>query len=157
VKNFAWHKKDGGPPTTLVIGSAPGESGVSVLRVRFRGGAHFEVIARQHLVCFVSPVRIECRMAGRTLRHDAPAGSLAIFPTGIDAVADAKQSVEAFAARRLPGGYPNLLPGGDPAGAAESYGGNVERLIRAKRHYDPDKFFCSATPLPVSRHTLAAE
>jgi FAD/FMN-containing dehydrogenase len=64
---------------------------------------------------------------------------------------------EAFAASRLPGGYPNLLPGGDWARAAESYGGNVERLLRAKRHYDPNNFFCSATPLPVSWHTLAAE
>jgi AraC family transcriptional regulator len=86
-------QKDGGPPTTLVAGSAPGESGVSVLRVRFRGGAHFNVIARQHLVCFVSRVRVECRIAGRTFRHDTPAGSLAICPAGIDSVAhaDAKQ------------------------------------------------------------------
>jgi AraC family transcriptional regulator len=89
-------QKDGGPPTTLIAGSAPGESGVSVLSMRFRGGAHFNVIARQHLVCFVSQVRIQCRMAGRTFRHDAAAGSLAICPAGIDSVADAEQSVDAI-------------------------------------------------------------
>lgn len=94
---------DGGLPTTLAAGSAPGESGVSVLRVRFRGGAHFNVIARQHLVCFVSRVRIQCRMAGRTFRHDAPAGSLAICPAGIDAVADAEQSVDAILVTIDPG------------------------------------------------------
>jgi hypothetical protein len=53
-------QKDGGPPTTLVAGCAPGESGVSVLRVRFRGGAHFNVIARQHLVCYLSKAESDC-------------------------------------------------------------------------------------------------
>jgi AraC family transcriptional regulator len=88
-------QQDGGPPTTLAAGSAPGESGVSILSVRFRGGAFFNVNARRHLVCFVSPVRIECRMGGRTFQHDAPAGSLAICPAGVDAIANAGQSVEA--------------------------------------------------------------
>ena len=94
---------DGGPPSTLVTGGAPGESGVSVLRVRFRGGAYFNVNARQHLVCFVSPVRIECRMAGRTFQHDAPGGSLAICPAGIESVADAEQSVDAILVTIDPG------------------------------------------------------
>jgi hypothetical protein len=53
----------------------------------------------------------------------------------------------------LPGGYPNLLAGGDPDRAAKSYGGNVERLIKAKRHYDPDNVFASAIPLPVSQES----
>jgi AraC family transcriptional regulator len=35
-------------------------------------------------------------MAGRTFRHDAAAGSLAICPAGIDSVADAEQSVDAI-------------------------------------------------------------
>ena len=60
---------DGSPPTALAAGYAPGESGVSILSVRFRGGAHFSVTARQHVVCFVSQVRIECSMAGRLHRR----------------------------------------------------------------------------------------
>jgi hypothetical protein len=65
-------------------------------------------------------------------------------------------TLQAFAALSLPGGYPNLLPGGDPQRAARSYGRNAERLIRAKRQYDPDHVF-SAIPLPVSPQKMAAE
>jgi hypothetical protein len=96
-------QQDGGLPTTLATGSAPGESGVSVLSVRFRGGAHLSVTTRQHLVCFVSQVRIECYMAGRALRHEAAAGSLAICPAGIDAVADTEDSVDAILVAIDPG------------------------------------------------------
>ncbi len=32
---------DGTPPTVLAAGHAPGETGVSVMGMRFRGGAHF--------------------------------------------------------------------------------------------------------------------
>ena len=34
---------------------------------------------------------------------------------------------------------------------AKSYGPNADRLITAKRHYDPGNVFCSAIPLPVGR------
>jgi hypothetical protein len=47
--------------------------------------------------------------------------------------------------------------GGNPERAVKSYGSYVERLIKVKRQYDPDNVFCSAIPLPVSQHTLAAE
>ena len=57
---------DGGFPTVVAAGSAPGESGLSVLRLQARGGAQFSTILQQHLVCFMSPVRISCRMAGRS-------------------------------------------------------------------------------------------
>jgi FAD/FMN-containing dehydrogenase len=66
-------------------------------------------------------------------------------------------TLRAFGAKALPGAYPNLLTSGDAERAAKSYGRNVDRLIKAKRQYDPDNFFCSAIPLPVSGHTLAAE
>ena len=56
-----------------------------------------------------------------------------------------------FDAMALPGGYPNFLPKGDADRAAKSYGGNSERLIRAKGQYDPDNVFSSAVPLPVSQ------
>jgi hypothetical protein len=47
----------------------------------------------------------------------------------------------------LPGGYPNLLAGGNPIRTTQSYGRNAPRLIEAKRQYDPGNVF-SATPLP---------
>jgi hypothetical protein len=56
----------------------------------------------------------------------------------------------AFDARALPGGYPNLLAAGEPDRVAKSYGPNAERLIEAKRNYDPDDVFRSAIPLPTS-------
>jgi FAD/FMN-containing dehydrogenase len=58
----------------------------------------------------------------------------------------ARQKFEPMA---LPGGYPNLLPPGDMERAAKSYGRNAERLMRAKRQYDPDNIFRSAIPLPA--------
>ena len=93
---FYLAQEDGGLPTTLAAGRAPGESGVSVFSLRFRGGMHFSATTQQHLIWFASPVRIDCRIAGRTLRHEAPAGSLAICPAGIDCGADAEESVDAL-------------------------------------------------------------
>jgi hypothetical protein len=49
----------------------------------------------------------------------------------------------------IPGGYPNLLDGSDPARVAASYGPNLDRLLAAKRRYDPDNLFRSAIPLPM--------
>jgi AraC family transcriptional regulator len=86
---------DGRPPTTLAAGNAPGESGVSVLGLRFEDGLYLSATLRQHLVCFqLSDLRMECRMAGRMLRHHPPAGSLAICPAGIDCAAVTKQSLD---------------------------------------------------------------
>jgi AraC family transcriptional regulator len=83
-------QEDGGPPTTLAAGSAPGESGVSVLSVRFERGLHLAATLRQHLVCFqMSHLHIDCRMADRVLQHEPPPGALAICPAGIDCAADA--------------------------------------------------------------------
>jgi AraC family transcriptional regulator len=94
---------DGGLPTTLAAGSAAGESGVSVLSLRFHGGVHFSATTQQHLIWFVSPVCIDCRMADRTLRHEAPAGSLAICPAGIDCAADAEENADALLVAIDPG------------------------------------------------------
>jgi FAD/FMN-containing dehydrogenase len=63
----------------------------------------------------------------------------------------------AFDGIALPGGYPNLLASSAVERAAMSYGGNADRLIKAKRHYDPDNIFNSAIPLPAGRRVLAAE
>ena len=96
-------QEDGTSPTILVHGRAPGESGVSVVSLRFHGGLHYRATTQQHLVWFQSPVRIECRMADHTLGHQAPAGSLAICPAGIDCAADAKESVDAIIVAVDPG------------------------------------------------------
>jgi FAD/FMN-containing dehydrogenase len=68
----------------------------------------------------------------------------------------AQATLRAFDGIALPGGYPNLLAKGEVERAAKSYGANAERLIGAKRHYDPDNIFNSAIPLPVGEHVLAA-
>jgi FAD/FMN-containing dehydrogenase len=79
---------------------------------------------------------------------------LATFPDRSDALEEqrhrqwARSTREAFDAMALPGGYPNLLARGDEDRAAKSYGRNAERLIKAKRLYDPANVFCSAIPLP---------
>jgi AraC family transcriptional regulator len=88
-------QQDGAFPSVLASGSAPGESGVSILSLRFLSGMHFKATTRQHLVWFQSPMHVECRMADKTLSHEAPAGSLAICPAGIDCAADAEQGVDA--------------------------------------------------------------
>jgi Berberine and berberine like len=71
----------------------------------------------------------------------------------------ARATLAAFNGMALPGGYPNMLARSDAERATKSFGRNAERLIRAKRHYDPDNVFRSAIPLPVGRssgHARAA-
>jgi FAD binding domain/Berberine and berberine like len=70
-----------------------------------------------------------------------------------------RATLAAFNAMALPGGYPNMLTGGDVERATKSFGRNADRLIKAKRHYDSDNVFRSAIPLPVGRsngHARAA-
>jgi AraC family transcriptional regulator len=88
-------QQDGGAPTTLAAGSAPGESGVSILSVRFDGGMHLLATPRCHCICFqMSPGRVERRMAGRVVRLERPVGSLTINPAGFDCAADADEDVD---------------------------------------------------------------
>ena len=86
-------QKDGSLPTILATGCAPGDSGVSIVSLRYRGSAHFSAHLRQHLIAFVSKTRIKCRLAGRALYHNAHEGSLAICPAGLDTSADADQDL----------------------------------------------------------------
>jgi AraC family transcriptional regulator len=98
IDNLNLVQADGGPPTAETTGSAPGENGVSILRLRFQGGTHFSATPQQHLVWFQTspPVRFDCRIAGRTLRHEARTDQLTICPAGIDCAADADDSSSAI-------------------------------------------------------------
>jgi len=94
---LALAQEDGDLPATLVAGSAPGESGISVCFVRFRDGLHLSGRAKEHFICFqLAQACFDCRIGGQTLRHEPPAGSLAICPAGVDCSADAKGSVDAI-------------------------------------------------------------
>jgi AraC family transcriptional regulator len=86
---------NGKPPTTLVAGSALGESGVVVCCHRFCGGMHFRNAPPHHFICFqMSQARVELRMAGQVVRRELPAGSLIIHPAGLDCAADTDDSVD---------------------------------------------------------------
>jgi len=89
-------QQNGELPTTLAAGSAPGESGVSVLFLRFQGSAHLSATEEQHVVGFQMSqrARFDCRMAGRTLLHEMAAGGHAICPAGIDSSAETDASVD---------------------------------------------------------------
>ena len=97
-------QQDGGAPTTLAAGSAPGESGVSILNFRFDGGMHLLATPHCHCICFeMSQVRVEKRMAGRIAHYERPVGSLTINPAGYDFAADADEDVEILAVAVDPG------------------------------------------------------
>jgi AraC family transcriptional regulator len=97
VDHLAFMQEDGSAPTTLVAGSAPGESGVLIRCLRFRGGLHLKGNPHKHLVCFqLGHARFDCRIGGRALQHQPRAGSLAICPAGCDCAADADDSIDAI-------------------------------------------------------------
>jgi AraC family transcriptional regulator len=105
TSELCFAQDDGGLPTTLGSGSAPGESGVFVLNARFQGGMHFSAKPRRHHIFFQvsEQAHFECRIADRTLSHEPQAGSLAICPTGADYFADSSASVEAIVVAIDPG------------------------------------------------------
>jgi hypothetical protein len=80
---------------------------------------------------------------------------LATFVDAADALEEerhrrwTRSALQAFDAIALPGGYPNLLVGGDAERVTRSYGPNASRLVSAKQRYDPAGVFSSAIPLPA--------
>jgi len=56
---------------------------------------------------------------------------------------------KALAPIALPGGYPNMLGPDDSEQIPFAYGSNAERLMAAKKRFDQDDVFSSATPLRV--------
>ena len=61
----------------------------------------------------------------------------------------AKNLSKALAPMALPGGYPNMLGPDDSEQIPFAYESNAERLIAAKKRFDQDDVFSSATPLRV--------
>jgi AraC family transcriptional regulator len=90
--------EDGASPTPLSVSRAPGESGVSVLRLRFPGDAYYGATLRQHFIRFqMSPqVRLERPLVWGAVRRDVTVGSLAIYPAGIECGVEVKESVDAL-------------------------------------------------------------
>ncbi|HTV31417.1 MAG TPA: AraC family transcriptional regulator [Xanthobacteraceae bacterium] len=98
---------DGGLPTPVAAGSAPGESGVFVSSLRFLGGLHVSATPRRHQIFFqLNPqARFDCHIAGKPLQHQRIAGSYAIAPAGADYAADAEGSVDAILVAIEPGQF----------------------------------------------------
>ena len=67
-------QRDGDPPTVVTAGAAPGESGVELVQLRFRGGAHFHADCASTSFPSTSAGPITCRMAGKTLQHQRRGG-----------------------------------------------------------------------------------
>jgi hypothetical protein len=98
IGEFQMAQANGGSPTIVASDRAAGESGVAVLRARFRGGVHFSGTLRLHQVCFqLSPaLRMERRMGGRALRAHLPPGTLSICPGGTDCAGDGDASFDSI-------------------------------------------------------------
>jgi AraC family transcriptional regulator len=119
-----WTRKDDKSPHTCLAHSSPGESGVCVFRARIDGDTHFTTDARQHLICFqLSPhLRLDCRMAGRELRHETVRGALAICPAGIDCAVAPDRPADAL--------FVTVQPAQLALAAAEEYGVEMELMHR---------------------------
>jgi AraC family transcriptional regulator len=96
VGDISSAQADGAPPSVVAAGAAAGESGVALTYVRFAGGAHFTANLRQHVITFVSSGPITCRLAGKTLEHDAVDGSLSVLPAGLDTGADCDRDADSL-------------------------------------------------------------
>jgi AraC family transcriptional regulator len=106
ASEFSAEQEDGGLPTTLSAGSAPGESGVSVFSAYFKDGLHIAAARRRrHHVCFqlTDRPRFDCRIADQAICHEPSTGMMAICPAESDYVADSDRSVEAILVAIDPG------------------------------------------------------
>jgi AraC family transcriptional regulator len=96
IAEISMTQADGGSPTMLGASSAPGESGVFVVRGSWEGGVHVIATAQRHHVFFnlSGRSRFHCRIADRSLFHRPRCGSLAICPAGSDYAVDADRSAQ---------------------------------------------------------------
>src|SRR5262249_11055897 len=98
-------QRDGRGPTVEVAGAALGESGVAVMRLHYRAGAHFDADRRQPVVSFAPPGPFPCRVAGKTLQPHAVEGGVAVFPAGIDTAADCDRDIRTLLIAIDPGRF----------------------------------------------------
>ena len=98
VSELCLAQGDGGLPTAVAFGTAPGESGIFVFRAQFQGGMHVSATPRRHHVCFqLTPLsRFDSHIADQALSHSPAAGSLSICPAGADYSGDAEENVDAI-------------------------------------------------------------
>ena len=77
IAELRFAQEDGGLPTIFAAGSAPGESGVTVVTARFRGGMHISANPRRHHICFQlsEQSRFACRIGDQALSHEPRSGS----------------------------------------------------------------------------------
>jgi AraC family transcriptional regulator len=96
TKHHVAHDEDSNRPTLLDASSAPGESGVSVLRLRFAGSSQYAATLQRHFVRFqMHPwVRLDGPPASQGLGNDAEVGSFAIHPAGMMCTADVDETAD---------------------------------------------------------------
>lgn len=94
--NFFYSEGNGLPPTPIAQGSAPGESGLSILNARFRDAAHVKATDERHLVFLhlSEPAWVECKMGSNRVLHQARVGTMGVCPSGAECVAKCQNEIE---------------------------------------------------------------
>ena len=124
---------DGGLPTVIAAGSAPGESGVFVFNARCRGGGHVSGTPRLHHIYFhLAPFAyLDSRMAGQARSYKPSRGFLGICPAGADYAGDGQGSAEEIIVAIDPGQFALAAAEGSAFGAEliERFSGFDQELL----------------------------
>jgi AraC family transcriptional regulator len=99
TKHHVIHGENDNCPTLLSASSAPGESGISVLRLRFAGRLQYAATLQRHFVKFqMHPqARLDGTPASQGLSSGAAVGSFAIHPAGMRCTAALDETVDFLA------------------------------------------------------------
>jgi len=126
----------GKTPMLLGENSAPGEGGVSVIRVRL-SDCRYHVTLNRHFIKFqMDPrVRLDCEPSEHLLRDDVPVGSFTIHPAGMACAADIRESVDVLMvvidpARFALAAAENWAPGARLRQRLSGYDGTLFELAR---------------------------
>ena len=94
VAGAVYSQRGGEGPAIDLAGKYPGEHGLNLMAMRFRDGASVEGSTTDHLLMINlgGPVRISCRMNGRSDDFVKPTGNLTICPAGCEFSANAERS-----------------------------------------------------------------